>query len=61
MNECYEERKDGGDGNGKVKSLVLMELQASFIARQQFLTLVTLARDLAYNFKSCLSSFLAFP
>jgi hypothetical protein len=34
----------------------LMELQASFVARQQFLTLVTLARDLAYIFKLSPSS-----
>jgi hypothetical protein len=36
-----------------------MELQASFVARQQFLTLVTLARDLAYIFKLSLSSSLS--
>jgi hypothetical protein len=36
-----------------------MELQASFVARQQFLTLVTLARDLAYIFKLSVSSSLS--
>ena len=59
MNECYEERKGRGDGDGEVRSLVLMELQASFVARQQSLTLVTLARDLDIHLQTfpLLSSF----
>jgi hypothetical protein len=36
-----------------------MELQASFVARQQSLTLVTLARDLEYIFKLSPSSSLS--